>query len=68
MIYWPTGHPRAVQVLLGHTRLESTVRNLRIEVDYAMAIAEQTDIRSERTVTPAAVEPAALDPKWASGG
>ena len=34
---------RAVQLLLGHTRLESTVRYLGIEVDDALEMAEQTD-------------------------
>jgi hypothetical protein len=33
----------AVQLLLGHTRLESTVRYLGIEVDDALEMAEQTD-------------------------
>jgi site-specific recombinase XerC len=40
----PTGNLRAVQLLLGHTKLESTVRYLGIEVDDALAIAEQIDI------------------------
>ena len=35
---------RAVQLLLGHTKLESTVRYLGIEVDDALEIAEQTDV------------------------
>jgi hypothetical protein len=33
----------AVQLLLGHTRLESTVRNLGIEVDDALEMAEQPE-------------------------
>jgi hypothetical protein len=33
-----------VQLLLGHTKIESTVRYLGIEVDDAIAIAEQVDI------------------------
>jgi hypothetical protein len=33
-----------VQLLLGHTRIESTVRYLGIEVDDALAIAEQVDV------------------------
>ena len=44
MIYRRTGNLQAVQLLLGHTKLESTVRYLGIEVDDALAIAEQTDI------------------------
>jgi site-specific recombinase XerD len=35
---------RAVQLLLGHSKVESTVRYLGIEVDDALAIAEQVDI------------------------
>jgi integrase len=44
MIYRRTGNLRAVQLLLGHTKLESTVRHLGIEVDDALAIAEQLEI------------------------
>jgi integrase len=43
-IYRRTGNLRAVQLLLGHTKIESTVRYLGIEVDDALAIAEQVDI------------------------
>ena len=39
-----TGNLRAVQSLLGHTKIESTVRYLGIEVDDALAIAEQVDV------------------------
>lgn len=35
---------RAVQLLLGHTKLESTVRYLGIEVDDALEMAEQTEV------------------------
>jgi integrase len=44
LIYRRTGNLRAVQILLGHTKIESTVRYLGIEVDDALAIAEQIDI------------------------
>ena len=44
IIYRKTGNLRAVQLLLGHTKVESTVRYLGIEVDDALAIAEQVDI------------------------
>ena len=44
LIYRRTRNLRAVQLLLGHTKLESTVRYLGIEVDDALEIAEQTDI------------------------
>jgi integrase len=44
VIYRRTGNLRAVQLLLGHQRVESTVRYLGIEVDDALAIAEQIDV------------------------
>jgi integrase len=44
LIYKKTQNLRAVQLLLGHTKLESTVRYLGIEVDDALEIAEQTEI------------------------
>ena len=44
LIYRRTGNLRAVQILLGHTKIESTVRYLGIEVDDALAIAEQVDV------------------------
>lgn len=44
LIYRRTKNLRAVQLLLGHTKLESTVRYLGIEVDDALEIAEQTEI------------------------
>ena len=44
LIYRRTGNHRAVQLLLGHTKIESTVRYLGIEVDDALAIAEQIDV------------------------
>lgn len=44
LIYRRTKNLRAVQLLLGHTKLESTVRYLGIEVDDALEMAEQTDI------------------------
>ena len=48
LIYQRTGNLRAVQLLLGHTKIESTVRYLGIEVDDALATNE-----------PASREPAA---------
>ena len=44
LIYRRTGNLRAVQLLLGHTKLESTVRYLGIEVDDALELSEQTEI------------------------
>jgi integrase len=44
LIYRRTGNLRAVQLLLGHRKIESTVRYLGIEVDDALAIAEQVDV------------------------
>jgi integrase len=44
LIYRRAGNLRAVQLLLGHTKIESTVHYLGIEVDDALAIAEQVDV------------------------
>ena len=44
LIYRKTGNLRAVQLLLGHTKIESTVRYLGIEVDDALEIAEKVDV------------------------
>lgn len=44
LIHRRTKNLRAVQLLLGHTKLESTVRYLGIEVDDALEIAEQTEV------------------------
>ena len=44
LIYKRTKNLRAVQLLLGHTKLESTVRYLGVEVDDALEIAEQTEV------------------------
>ena len=44
LIYRRTKNLRAVQLLLGHTKLESTVKYLGIEVDDALEMAEQTEV------------------------
>jgi integrase len=44
LVYKRTGNLRACQLLLGHGKLESTVRYLGIEVDDALKLSEQTDI------------------------
>lgn len=44
LIYRRTKNLRAAQLLLGHSKLESTVRYLGIEVDDALEISEQTEI------------------------
>jgi integrase len=44
LVYKRTGNLRACQLLLGHGKLESTVRYLGIEVDDALELSEQTEI------------------------
>lgn len=43
-IYRKTGNLRAVQLLLGHTKVDSTVRYLGVELEDALSIAERIDI------------------------
>jgi hypothetical protein len=44
LIYCRTGNLGVVQLLLGHIKVESTVRWIDIEVDDALGIAEQIDV------------------------
>jgi integrase len=44
LIYKRTKNLRAIQLLLGHTKMDSTVRYLGIEVDDALELAEQTEV------------------------
>lgn len=44
MIYRVTGNIRAIQILLGHTKIENTVRYLGVDVEDALLLAEQTEI------------------------
>jgi site-specific recombinase XerD len=44
LIYCRTGNLRAVQFLLGHTKIESKVRYLGVEVDDVLAIVEKVDV------------------------
>jgi integrase len=44
IIYKRTGNLRAVQILLGHTKIESTVRYLGVDIEDALALAEGTEV------------------------
>ena len=44
LTYKRTGNLRAVQILLGHTRLESTVRHLGVDAEGALALSEGTEV------------------------
>jgi site-specific recombinase XerC len=44
VIYRKTGNLRAVQLLLGHTKMDSTVRYLGVELEDALSIAESIEL------------------------
>jgi integrase len=44
MIYWATGNIRAIQILLGYSKIENTVRYLGVDVEDALLLAERTEI------------------------
>ena len=44
LIYKRTGNLRAVQILLGHTKLDSTVRYLGVEMEEALVLSEATEV------------------------
>ncbi len=44
MIYKRTGSLRAVQILLGHTKIESTVGDLGVDIEDALELAEATEV------------------------
>jgi site-specific recombinase XerC len=44
LIYKATGNLRAVQILLGHTKIENTVRYLGVDVEDALELSEHTEV------------------------
>lgn len=50
-----TGNPHAVQLLLGHTKMDSTVRDLGVELEDALAIAQAIEIQGKGPTSRAAL-------------
>jgi integrase len=44
IIYKATGNVRAIQILLGHTKIENTIRYLGVDVEDALELAEATEV------------------------
>jgi len=62
LIHRRTKNLRAVQLLLGHTKLTITVRYLGIEIDHALEMLEQTDasIQDSECLMMVAIQPPKL--------
>jgi hypothetical protein len=60
LIYRKTGNLRAVQLLLGHTKVDSTVRYLGVELEDALSIAERIDVGRCQMSGASGVEPFAF--------
>ena len=56
-IYKKTGNLRAVQLLLGHTKMDSTVRYLGVDLDDALSISESIDLKANRPTFTTSVGP-----------